>query len=262
MMKHVSLLLLCCFVFIQAHSSTLHIGPGYTFNNLEAATPSALPGDTLLIHEGIYPGGQFIYDLQGTAADWIYIQNAPGEIVIFQGSTEALHFINPAYVMISGLIFEQQTGNGVNCDDGGDYSTPAHHLIFEDCTFRDMNATGNNDLLKLSGVDSFEVRNCQFLNGADGGSGIDMVGCHFGAFTDNYFENMGSNAFQVKGGSAHIRIERNMFKNAGQRTLNLGGSTGLAFFQARHCTLRSGSYPGFIPTSSLVHGPPWLMLVR
>lgn len=231
MMKPFILLSLCSLILFPLSAQVIHVGSEYEFTNIAAAAPTAQPGDTLLIHEGTYPGGQFIYDLQGTADQWITIKNAPGESVVFQGSTEALHFIDPAYVKVSGLIFEQQTGNGVNCDDGGNYETPALHMIFEDCIFRDMNASGNNDLLKLSGLDSFEVRNCQFLNGASGGSGIDMVGCHYGTFTDNYFENMGSNAFQVKGGSAHIRIERNFFRNAGQRTLNLGGSTGLAFFR-------------------------------
>ncbi len=231
MMKPLILLSLCSLMLFQLPAQVIHVGSEYEFTNIAAAAPTAQPGDTLLIHEGTYSGGQFIYDLQGNSDQWITIKNAPGETVVFQGSTEALHFIDPAYVKVSGLIFEQQTGNGVNCDDGGDYETPALHMIFEDCIFRDMNASGNNDLLKLSGLDSFEVRNCQFLNGASGGSGIDMVGCHYGTFTDNYFDNMGSNAFQVKGGSAHIRIERNFFRNAGQRTLNLGGSTGLAYFR-------------------------------
>jgi hypothetical protein len=42
---------------------------------------------------------------------------------------------------------------------------------------------------------------------------------------------MGSNAIQAKGGTRNIRIEANFFRNCGQRTLNLGGSTGLQFFR-------------------------------
>jgi hypothetical protein len=42
---------------------------------------------------------------------------------------------------------------------------------------------------------------------------------------------MGSNAIQAKGGTQHIRIERNTLIDAGQRAVNLGGSTGLAFFR-------------------------------
>ncbi len=212
-------------------SITLHIGNGFPYQNLEQAASDALPGDTILYHEGTYSGGQHIYQLQGTPNAWIYIQNAPGETVIIDGDSKAIQFIEPAYLHVSGLIVQHQTGNGINTDDGGDYETPAHHVIFDNITFRDMSASGNNDLLKLSGLDYFEIRNCTFLNGANGGSGIDMVGCHNGIIEDNYFENMGSNSIQAKGGTEHIRIEGNFFRNGGLRTLNLGGSTGLQFFR-------------------------------
>ena len=83
----------------------------------------------------------------------------------------------------------------------------------------------------MSGVDFFEIRNCTFLNGAAGGSGIDMVGCHEGLIKSNRFEKQGSNSIQAKGCSKNIRIENNFFRNGGQRTLNLGGSTNLMLFR-------------------------------
>jgi hypothetical protein len=58
-----------------------------------------------------------------------------------------------------------------------------------------------------------------------------MVGCHEGLIKGNRFENQGSNSLQVKGGSKNIRIESNIFKNGGQRALNLGGSTNLGLFR-------------------------------
>jgi len=85
------------------------------------------------------------------------------------------------------------------------------------------------ELKKL--LDSFSVSNCLFLNGSPGGSGIDMVGCHHGTFEGNRFEHMGANAVQAKGGTSDITIQRNFFKDGGQRSLNLGGSTGLQFFR-------------------------------
>ncbi len=230
-MKKIFALALCLLVEYHTHSATLHIGPGQPYAHLAAAAAVAQPGDTLLLHAATYPGGLFIPNLKGTPNQWITIKNAPGATVIFQGGTNAIQFTDPAYVHISGLIFQQQTGNGLNVDDGGTYATPAHHLVFERCTFRDIAASGNNDLLKLSGVDYFEVLDCVFQNGAAGGSGIDLVGCHYGSIIGNRFENMGANAIQCKGGSEYVRIERNFFKNCGQRTLNIGGSTGLPFFR-------------------------------
>lgn len=222
-----------------AHSATLHIGPGQAFATFEQAAAVAMPGDTLLFHGGTHTGGKYAANLQGTPGNWIYIANAPGEEAILEGGNNAIQLSDPAWLHISGLIFQHQTSNGFNTDDGGTYDSPAHHVIFENCTFRDLSATGNNDLLKLSGLDHFEIRNCTFLNGADGGSGIDMVGCHNGLIRGNFFENMGSNSIQAKGGTQHVRIEGNFFRNGGQRTLNLGGSTGLPYFRPIDATFEA-----------------------
>jgi len=222
-------LFFCIYAFSRA--ATLHVGPGQTYSTLTPAIAAVAPGDTILIHTGTYPGGLFFANVQGNANQWITIKNAPGATVVFEGGNNAIQLSDPAYLRISGLIFQQQTGNGVNIDDGGTYSTPAHHLVIEDCVFRDLAVSGNNDLLKLSGLDHFEIRNCAFENGAAGGSGIDMVGCHHGLIRQNEFENLGSNSIQAKGGTEWVRIEGNFFRDGGQRTLNLGGSTGLQFFR-------------------------------
>lgn len=224
-----------CYLVLQfsfsLEAATLHVGAGFPYTTLQLAIQDVMPGDTIIVHEGTYPGGIYIENLQGATLQWISLFAADGETVIFEGGTNAWQFTDAAYLHIRGFIFQHQTGNGVNFDDGGTYDSPAHHIVFEDCIFRDMTASGNNDLLKLSGVDSFEIRKCMFINGASGGSGIDMVGCHSGLISQCHFENLGSNSVQAKGGTSNIRIERNFFKNGGFRALNLGGSTGLQFFR-------------------------------
>lgn len=218
-------------IYLPLSAMTRHVGAGQTYTSLTQAVAVTVSGDTIMIHAGSYSGGVPIVNLHGTAANRIYIISAPSETVIFNGGVHSWHMTDAAYVLIRGIIFQQQTGNGFNIDDGGSYSTPSHHIVFESCTFRDIQATGNNDLLKMSGVDFFEIRDCTFLNGSAGGSGIDMVGCHEGLISGNRFQNQGSNSIQVKGGSKNIRIENNFFKNGGQRTLNLGGSTNLQLFR-------------------------------
>lgn len=229
--KALSLCLLYLFTHTFILAQSLHVGPGQPYSNLSAAADDAAPGDSIIIHQGTYGGGIFINELQGAPGEKIVITTAPGAEVIFEGGTNAWQFTDAAYLHIQGLIFQHQTGNGLNFDDGGSYETPAHHVIFENCVFRDMDASGNNDLLKLSGLDDFEIRNCTFINGAQGGSGIDLVGCHNGIITGNHFENLGSNSIQAKGGTSEILIEKNLFKNGGARAVNLGGSTGLQFFR-------------------------------
>ena len=217
-------------------SQILHVGSSYPYPTLDAALQVVTPGDTIQVHEGTYAGGLYEENVQGTAEAWITIEAAPGDMVIFDGGTNAWQFIDGAYLNIRGIIFQHQTGNGLNFDDGGTYDTPAHHIHFTNCTFRDMSANGNNDLLKISGLDTFEIMQCTFLNGAAGGSGIDMVGCHDGIVSQCHFENLGANSIQMKGGTRNIRVERNFFKNGGQRGLNMGGSTDLQFFRPLDAT--------------------------
>ncbi len=222
------ILLLLLAVPLQARVLTVGAG-GYS--SLEAAARDAVPGDTIRFSAGVHAGGSYVSDLRGTPELWIVISGpAQGEARIAGGGS-AMQLTDPAYLRIEHLIFEGQTGNGVNIDDGGSYETPAQHIVIEQCTFRDMNATGNNDLLKMSGVDNFEIRQCTFLNGSAGGSMIDMVGCHLGVFENNTFTNGGSNSIQAKGGTSDILITGNSFINGGQRAINIGGSTGLQFFR-------------------------------
>jgi hypothetical protein len=209
----------------------LEVGTGRQYATVQAAAAQARPGDTILVRAGTYSGGEFIANLQGSPSAWIVILAAPGETVTYHGATEAFHFTDPAYLRIEGLRFESQTGNGVNIDDGGSYQTPAHSIHIENCHWGLMDASGNNDQLKLSGVDTITVRNCSFQYGAAGGSSVDMVGCHHAMFELNRFKNAGANSIQAKGGSQYIAIRRNRFVDGGERTLNIGGSTGAAYFR-------------------------------
>jgi hypothetical protein len=222
-------LLLCLCGTLPA--KVLHTGQGQQYANISAAAKAAAPGDTILLHNGTHAGGQSLKGLRGAPGRWIYILAEKNGAVVFEGGATAWQGSDVAYLHIEGITFSGQTANGVNFDDGGQYASPAHHIVFRHCTFRDMAATGNNDLLKLSGVNDLVIRECSFLNGSPGGSGIDMVGCHSGSVLQCRFENMGANALQMKGGSSNIRVEGCVFRNAGSRAINLGGSTGKAFFR-------------------------------
>ncbi|MCB0686974.1 MAG: right-handed parallel beta-helix repeat-containing protein [Saprospiraceae bacterium] len=214
------------------NAQVITVGPGGDFSSLEMAESTINAGDTVLLLDGIYTDGtQFLEALHGTISAPIVIKAQNNHQAIFRGGTEAIHLINCTFLELHDLVIEQQTGNGINIDDGGDYSTPTHHITILNCIFRDMAGTGNNDLLKLSGLDSFLIKNCVFTNGSAGGSGIDMVGCHYGVIEDNYLDQAGTSGIQAKGGTQHLRIQRNMLKDMDQRAINLGGSTGLQFFR-------------------------------
>jgi len=63
-----------------------------------------------------------------------------------------------------------------------------------------------------------------------------MVGCHHGQITDCTFRHgdaTGADGVQVKGGSRAIEVRQCRFEHAGQRAVNIGGSTGLQFFRPK-----------------------------
>lgn len=233
-MKQIHFLSVVLFILFLPHnlySKILEVGPGKTYPTPSAAISNVLPGDTILIFPNTYSGGYFIENLHGNENNYIYFIGINVETVVFKGNSQSFHFSDVSYIQIENISITGQTGNGMNIDDGGTYATPTHHINILNCRFYDMGAQGNNDMLKLSGVNNFLVTECIFRNGATGGSGIDMVGCHESLISNNYFENMGSNCIQAKGGTQFIDITANFFKNGGQRSLNLGGSTGLEFFR-------------------------------
>lgn len=226
----------------ETFSQTLYVGPQGSaqaegtrqdpFATLEQAAERAAPGTRIVLLDGEHQTGQFLTRLHGTADAPILITGEEGgEGAFFRGGQEALHLIEPAYVVLRNFTVEQNTSNGINIDDGGDYDTPAHHLILENLRVRNIQASGNIDGMKLSGLDHFHIRNCLVENPGAGGSAIDMVGCHDGVIWQNEIRDCANTGIQAKGGTARITIYDNCFCDAGLRAINLGGSTGLAYFR-------------------------------
>jgi hypothetical protein len=103
-------------------------------------------------------------------------------------------------------------------------------VLFTRLFIHDVGSGGNQDCLKLSGLNDFFVIDNEFLRCSVGGSGVDMVGCHDGVIAGNRFEDVG-NAVQTKGGSTDISVHGNTVDGASGRAFNVGGSTGFEFFR-------------------------------
>ena len=209
---------------------------GNPFATIGRAALEATPGTAIRVHAGTYPGGTYLANLRGTAAAPIWIGGAPNEArPVIDGGGEGLHLVRAAWAVVHDLEVRNASANGVNCDDGGDYADPlaSHHVVFRRLDIHDIGGTGNQDCLKLSGLNDFQVMLSSFARCGGGlsGSGIDHVGCHRGLLARNTFTQMSGNAIQTKGGSADLEIRWNRFIDGGQRTLNLGGSTGFQYFR-------------------------------
>jgi hypothetical protein len=209
---------------------------GNPYGSIERAVQDAGPGTAIRVHSGTYPGGISISNLSGQPGAPIWIGGAPGESKpIIDGGNGGMHLVKVRYLILHDLEVRGASQNGVNCDDGTEYANPdaTRYVIFRDLHIHDIGSGGNEDCLKLSGVDDYFVLDSQFARcgGGGSGSGVDHVGCHHGLIAGCHFQEMSGNAVQNKGGSFDIEIRWNWMVDAGQRSVNMGGSTGFTFFR-------------------------------
>lgn len=204
---------------------------------LRQAIAEAEAGTTIVIESGTYEGGLSGRGLRGEPDRPVVLRAAdPQQPPVFQGGAAGFHFSAIAHVELQDLTVTGSSGNGINIDDGGSVETPSHHVLLRGIVVRDIGPAGNRDGIKLSGVDEFRVENCTVERWGERGSGIDMVGCHDGEIvgcTFRHDDSKGDNGVQAKGGSRDVVIRRCRFEHAGQRGVNLGGSTGLDYFRPR-----------------------------
>lgn len=215
-----------------AFADDIHVG---TAEELTQALRQSKPGTTILIAAGTYPGGLGRSVMRGTKEKPIVIAGAdPEHPPVIKGGDSGFQFSSPEYLELRNLVITGSNGNGLNIDDSGDSKRPAREITLRRLVVRDIGPNGNKDGIKLSGVTSFRVEDCTVEKWGSSGSAIDMVGCHEGLvsgcrFTDGRGDQ--ANGVQAKGGSSAIVVRRCRFENAGGRAVNLGGSTGLAYFR-------------------------------
>lgn len=202
---------------------------------LLAATPekqllAAKPGARIVLAPGEYEGFH-VSDVRGLRGQPIVVV-AKGAVV-----KGGVHLSDVAYLEIEGLVIEGAPGNGLNIDDGGTFETPSHHVVLRDVTVRDCGGRGNEDGIKLSGVDDFLLERCKVERWGRGGSAVDMVGCRRGVIDGCTIRDSeadpAATGIQAKGGSRDVTIRRCRFDHAGTRAVNIGGSTGLPYFRPK-----------------------------
>ena len=201
---------------------------------LRAAVLRAGPGTVIALAPGTYGPGVRLEGLAGKQGEPIVIEGTdPKRPPVFEGGKTALHLVDCSFVTLRNITVKGCSDNGINIDDGGSMDSPAHHIVLENITVLDTGPQGNRDGIKLSGLDDFALRNCRVAGW--GGSAIDMVGCHRGVIEDCVFEGKQgfsqSSGVQMKGGSKDVVVQGCFFENAGLRSINLGGSTGPAYFR-------------------------------
>ncbi len=204
-------------------------------DELIRAVRDARPGTVILLEAGQYRGGLVFENVRGTTGRPVVIAAADEDRPpVLQGGSSVLQFSGPAHIELRNLVLTGGTRNGLNIDDGGSQGRPTHHVTLRGLRILKIGPRGNCDGIKLSGVDDFVVEECRLNDWGDGGSAIDMVGCHKGTVTScefRYRGDLAANGVQTKGGSSDIAIRRCRFEQAGGRAANIGGSTGRAYFR-------------------------------
>ncbi|TLD68241.1 right-handed parallel beta-helix repeat-containing protein [Phragmitibacter flavus] len=196
---------------------------------LRTALTTLKPGTHLKIAPGEYPGGHHLKNLQNLTIEALDPQNPP----LFKDGNTAWQFSRCENLTLRHLHISGQKLNGINLDDGGHLDKPVSGITLEHLKISNIGPQGNRDAIKCSGLTKLTIRHCHF-NGW-GGSAIDFVGCHDSLITHCHFEGKDGysahTGIQLKGGTSDITIEHNQFINGGQRPINAGGSTGLAYFR-------------------------------
>lgn len=198
---------------------------------LKTALGRLVDGMTLQLAAGDYPGNHAVKNIKNLTIEGTDPFRPPQ----FHGGGSAWHFSGCSGLKIRHLRVSGQTGNGMNFDDGGEADQPMSNVTIEHVDISDIGPKGNTDAIKCSGLDELTIRHCSVAGW--GGQAIDLVGCHrVGISSCKISGKQGftqDSGIQCKGGSDQVTIERCEFNNAGQRPINAGGSTGMAYFRPR-----------------------------
>ncbi len=206
---------------------------GNPFNTIPRAVQAATPGTRILVGPGTYPALS-LGALTGTASQPIALV-ANGAVTINGSTGVGISMSDGAYVVIEGFTIANSMVHGMNLDDASSLATPSHHVVLRNLTIPSAGTGGNNDCIKLSGLDDFWVLDSN-VAGCNQGEAIDMVGCHRGVIAGNTFHDVVGSGVQTKGGSEDVVIHRNRFERIPGRAVNAGGSTDLAFFRPQNAT--------------------------
>lgn len=203
-----------------------------TTAELRDAPASAKPGTIIAVAPGEYAGFH-VSNVRGEEGRPIVVAGVPGcPAPVIRG---AVQLSDVAWLEVERLVIERAPTNGINVDDAGTFETPSHHVVLRDLVVRDTGDRDNQDGIKLSGLDDFRVERCTVERWGRLGSALDMVGCHRGVIEGCTFrdraDDPASSGVQAKGGTRDVVIRRCRFEDAGDRAVNVGGSTALKFFR-------------------------------
>lgn len=203
---------------------------------LRNALAELKPGSVVRIAPGNYRPGLSVRDIRGSADKPVLVEALdPENPPVFEGGNEAWHLTDVSHFTLRGLVCRKQKNNGINIDDGGSIDTPSEHVTLDQLHIEDTGPDGNFDAIKCSGVEHLKITACRISGW--GGQAIDFVGCHHAEISgcgiigkSGFSQHTGP---QFKGGCSEVWMHHCRLTNAGQRPIQIGGSTGLDYFRPK-----------------------------
>ncbi len=196
---------------------------------LRTTLRSLQAGDVVRIAPGTYSSGHHLEGIANLTVEGL----DPAQPPRFVGGSTGWHFSRCPGLRLRHLVVSGQSVNGLNLDEGGPAQPPTTGVVLENLTVEDIGPRGNHDGIKASGLADLVIRDCRITGW--GGQGIDLVGCHRVRIEGCRFTGKpgfsASAGIQIKGGSSAVTVGNCDFDDAGERPLNVGGSTGLEFFR-------------------------------
>ncbi len=190
-------------------------------------------GTTFKVLPGVYQGSIFLNNYHGSIDRPILIEGSdPTDPPVFSSSGVGLSLRCCSYIKLKDLILIGASSCGINISEG-DRKEASHHIILENIHILDTQGTGNQDAIRMLGVNCFIIRGC--LIEGWGGSAIEMVGCQNGVVEKSVFSGKAGfpsrNAVQIKGGSHAVLLQECLFHAARVRSVQIGGVTDKRFFR-------------------------------
>jgi len=224
---------------------------------LRAVLAGLKSGDVVKIAPGIYPGGHHVSGVENLTVEALDKERPP----VFEGGRGGWHFSACPGLVLRLIHVRGQSVNGINLDEGGAGRPLVKGIRIEGVQVSDIGPSGNHDGIKASGLEGAVIQDCVITGW--GGQGVDLVGCHAVVISGCRFT--GKEGFtatagvQIKGGSSGVVVEKCRFENAGERPVNIGGSTGMPFFrpqgakhEAKDITVRGNHIEGSLCAAAFV----------
>ncbi len=224
-----------CVAARAAHALDRHVYPGASPSYRDAVMQSA-PGDRVLMHAGVYRGGEWLGPVRGTAAAPIQILSVDGpRRAVIEGGGECLRIGDASsYLVVDGLEVRNCDDNAIHLDGGSSY-----------VTFRNVYAhhSANGDDLKVNQCHHIAVEQSEFgFSGARSDASnpsqeaIDFLDVDDSRIADCHLHHSLNMLMVFKGGSRRGVVERTVFDCTTARSgvdpcVGMGGASDLNLLQ-------------------------------